>query len=107
MMTETDKRYEKASDFTVEEKQLLILRDELYVGSWIKFLDDLKDRLKGRPYVYVLHNRIEKDIERIDTLQRYEFKYGINLADIVKIEDSPEDASKKEGLVKKEESSKS
>lgn len=90
MMAETEKKYEKASDFTIEEKQLIALRDELYFGSWTKFLEDLKDRLKGRPYVYKLHNRIKEDIERIDALWRYEAKNNTNLADLVKKEDPSE-----------------
>lgn len=67
-----------------EEKMLVTLRDELYFGSWEKMLQDLKDRLKGRPYIFKLVNRIEEDIERIDKLQRYELKHSVNLAELLK-----------------------
>ncbi len=100
MATETEKkdekRYEKASDFTPEEKTLLTLKGELYYGSWEIFIKDLKDRLQGRPYIFKLANRIGEDLERIDAMQRYEIKNSVNLSDIVKIEDSTEDTSKKE-----------
>jgi hypothetical protein len=63
---------------------LVTLRDELYFGAWDKMLQDLKDRLKGRPYIFKLVNRIEEDIERIGKLQQYELKHSINLADYLK-----------------------
>ncbi|MCB9894406.1 MAG: hypothetical protein H6839_08150 [Planctomycetes bacterium] len=64
-----------------EAKMLLVLRDELYMGSWDKMVDDLKNRLKGRPYIFKLVNRIEEDLERIETLRSYEQKHKINLRD--------------------------
>lgn len=64
-----------------EAKMLLVLRDELYMGSWDKMVEDLKNRLKGRPYVFKLVNRIEEDLERIETLRSYEGKHKINLRD--------------------------
>ncbi|MHC5035732.1 MAG: hypothetical protein ACYTHM_00315 [Planctomycetota bacterium] len=63
---------------------LVTLRDELYFGSWEKMLQDLKDRLKGRPYIFKLVNRIEEDIERIEKLQQYELKHQVNLAEYLK-----------------------
>ena len=70
--------YEALSE---EAKMLLVLRDELYMGSWDKMVDDLKNRLKGRPYIFKLVNRIEEDLERIETLRSYEQKHKINLRD--------------------------
>jgi hypothetical protein len=64
-----------------EAKMLLVLRDELYMGSWDKMVDDLKNRLKGRPYIFKLVNRIEEDLERIETLRSYEGKHKVNLRD--------------------------
>ena len=32
-----------------EEDRILVLREELYFGSWKEMLKDLRDRLKGRP----------------------------------------------------------
>jgi hypothetical protein len=64
-----------------EAKMLLVLRDELYMGSWDKMVEDLRNRLKGRPYIFKLVNRIEEDLERIETLRSYEEKHKINLRD--------------------------
>jgi hypothetical protein len=86
MMTETEKRYEKASDLTPDEKMLVQLRDDLYEGRWIKFLDDLKKREQARPYMDKLVKRIKADIKRIDALQSYEFNNHVNLADLLKEE---------------------
>jgi len=69
-----------------EEKMLITLRDELYVGSWERMLSDLRDRLKGRPYIFKLVNRIEEDLVRIERLQGYEAKHGVNLSDLLERE---------------------
>lgn len=71
-----------------EAKMLLVLRDELYMGSWSKMEDDLRNRLKGRPYIFKLVNRIEEDLERIEALRSYEEKHKINLRDFDKGERS-------------------
>lgn len=63
---------------------LVILRDELYGGSWERMVKDLNDRLKGRPYIFKLVNRIKDDIKRIDKLREYEKKHGVNLSDLLK-----------------------
>lgn len=67
-----------------EAKMLLVLRDELYSGSWDKMDEDLSNRLKGRPYIFKLVNRIEEDRERIKVLRSYEDKHKINLRDFDK-----------------------
>lgn len=67
-----------------EEKMLITLRDELYVGSWERMLADLRDRLQGRPYIFKLVNRIEEDLTRIERLQSYELKHRVNLADLLR-----------------------
>ena len=79
-MAETSHKtyYEGLSE---ESKMLLVLRDELYMGSWDKMVEDLKNRLKGRPYIFKLVNRIEEDLERIETLRSYEGKHKVNLRD--------------------------
>ncbi len=68
---------------TPEERMLIILRDELYANSWDRMLQDLKERLRGRPYIFKLVNRIQDDIERIEKLRKYETKHGIDLAQFV------------------------
>ena len=67
-----------------EERMLVVLRDELYSGSWDRMLVDLRDRLKGRPYIFKLVNRIQDDIARIEKLQDYEKKNNVNLAEFIK-----------------------
>ena len=59
-----------------EEKMLVTLRDELYGGSWDRMLKDLKDRLKGRPYIFKLVNRIKDDLKRIEKLKANEKRLG-------------------------------
>ena len=66
---------------TTQDKMLITLRDELYFGSWDRMETDLKDRLKGRPYIFKLVNRIEEDLKRIEKLRGYEGKHSINLAE--------------------------
>jgi hypothetical protein len=71
-----------------EAKMLLVLRDELYMGSWDRMVEDLNNRLKGRPYIFKLVNRIEEDLQRIQNLRSYEDKHKINLRDYDKGEGS-------------------
>ncbi|MFH1023412.1 MAG: hypothetical protein V1809_08470 [Planctomycetota bacterium] len=86
-MADDDKSREISSDphkrfyqsLTREESMLLVLRDELYSGSWDRMIHDLEDRLKGKPYIFKLVNRIEEDIERIRKLKVYEERHKINL----------------------------
>jgi hypothetical protein len=72
------------SGLSPDEKTLVTLRDELYNGSWDLMLGDLRDRLKGKPYIFKLVNRIQDDIARIEKLAEYEKKHKINLADYLK-----------------------
>jgi len=64
-----------------EETMLIVLRDELYNGSWENMWTDLADRLKGRPYIFKLADRIEEDLARIEKMQEYEKTHQINLKD--------------------------
>jgi len=73
-----------ASGLSPDEKTLVTLRDELYGGSWEQMLGDLRDRLKGKPYIFKLVNRIQDDIARIERLSDYEKKHKINLAEYLK-----------------------
>jgi hypothetical protein len=70
------------ASLTEEERMLIELRDELYDGSWESMLQDLDDRLKGRPYIFKLVNRIQDDIARIRRLRRYERTHHVNLSDL-------------------------
>jgi hypothetical protein len=44
-------------------------------------LQDLKDRIEKRPYIFKLSSRIESDMSVIGKMQRYEREHGINLRD--------------------------
>ena len=73
-----------ASGLSIEDRTLVQLRDDLYGGSWEQMLGDLRDRLKGKPYIFKLVNRIQDDIARIEKLSDYEKKHKINLAEYLK-----------------------
>ena len=69
-----------------EEKMLVILKGELYEGDWSSMLQDLRDRLEGRPYIFKLADRITEDISRIEKLYNFEKSHHVDLADYVKPE---------------------
>ena len=66
-----------------EHRMLVALKAHLYEGSWEPMLDDLRNRLAGKPYIFKLVNRIQDDIERIEEMHRFETEHNINLADYV------------------------
>lgn len=92
-MASPGKKQKYAKSLTTEENMLLTLRDELYSWRYGKKLDrderwnymkeDLNKRLKGRPYIFKLFERMKDDIKRIEKLQEYEKKHGVNLMDYV------------------------
>jgi hypothetical protein len=69
-----------------EERMLVVLKRELYGGSWDEMVADLQARLSGQPYIFKLVNRIEDDLERIKRLRRFESDTGADLGDYVKLE---------------------
>jgi hypothetical protein len=71
------------SRLTNEHKMLVVLKAQLYGGSWESMLDDLNNRLAGKPYIFKLVNRINEDVERIEKLRGFEVEHGIDLADYV------------------------
>lgn len=66
-----------------EHRMLIALKAQLYGGSWEPMLDDLRNRLAGKPYIFKLVHRIQDDIERIEEMQRFEAKHKIDLAELV------------------------
>jgi len=68
-----------------EHRMLVILKAQLYDGTWDSMLDDLKNRLEGKPYIFKLVNRINDDIARIEEMQKFEAEHNIDLADYVKM----------------------
>ncbi len=67
-----------------EERMLVVLKRELYEGSWDEMVADLRARLEGRPYIFKLAHRIADDLDRIDRLKAFEQKWGVDLGDYVK-----------------------
>ena len=69
---------EGISRLSKKDIMLVLLRKELYVGSWDKMEQDLNDKLKGL-YIYKVTPNIEADLVRIGNLKKLEASLGINL----------------------------
>ncbi len=69
-----------------EHRMLVVLKAQLYSGTWEPMLDDLENRLAGKPYIFKLVNRIKDDIERINQMQNFEKEHNIDLADYVELQ---------------------
>ena len=72
-----------AQSLSPEEIILIRLRDELYDGRWDDMIEDLTNRLDGKPYVFKLAGRIEADLARIERLKTFEEKNNVNLNDFI------------------------
>jgi hypothetical protein len=70
-----------------EDRTLLILRDELYDGSWEEMRADLVGRRDGKPFIFQLATRIDEDLERIARLARYEDEHHLDLGEYLEDED--------------------
>ena len=66
-----------------EHRMLVLLKGQLYGGSFEPMLNDLQNRLDGKPYIFKLVNRINDDIERIKELMAFEDEHGVDLAEYV------------------------
>lgn len=69
-----------------EHKMLVVLKAQLYGGSWEPMLDDLKNRLEGKPYIFKLSNRIKEDVERIEEMRAFEAENSVDLAEYVDLD---------------------
>lgn len=69
-----------------EERMLVVLKRELYEGSWDDMVADLQARLEGRPYIFKLAHRIADDLERIERLRQFERRQNVDLSEYVKLE---------------------
>ena len=69
---------------TNEERMLVILKRELYEGSWDEMEADLRARLEGRPYIFKLAHRIADDLARIEKLRAFEQARGVDLSEHVR-----------------------
>jgi hypothetical protein len=68
-----------------EYKMLVALKSQLYGGSWDPMVDDLRNRLAGKPYIFKLVHRIQDDIERIEEMRKFEAEHKVDLADYVEL----------------------
>ena len=68
-----------------EHRMLVILKAQLYGGTWEPMLDDLQNRLEGKPYIFKLVNRINEDIERIEQMRKFEEQHNVDLAEYVEL----------------------
>jgi len=71
---------------TSEERMLVVLKRELYEGSWDEMVADLQARLEGRPYIFKLAHRIADDLDRIARLREFEKTCNVDLSDYVELE---------------------
>jgi hypothetical protein len=62
-----------------EERVLVLLRDQLYDGSWEDLELDLRARKERKPSIFKLNTRIEEDLDRIARLRSYEQERGLDL----------------------------
>ncbi len=79
----------EVSDFVAtlsdEHRMLVILKAQLYGGIWEPMLDDLQNRLTGKPYIFKLANRIKDDIERIEQMREFEQEHNVDLTEHVEL----------------------
>jgi len=66
-----------------EHRMLVILKAQLYGGSWASMVEDLQNRLEGKPYIFKLANRIRDDVERIERMKAFEEEHHVDLAKYV------------------------
>ena len=82
----TDKAVQAFVDgLSDEHRMLIVLKSQLYGGRWEPMLDDLKNRLSGKPYIFKLVHRIKDDIERIETMRQFEAAHRVDLSDFVNL----------------------
>jgi len=76
---------EYAAGLSNEHRMLVVLKKELYDGTWEPMLDDLQNRLAGKPYIFKLVNRIKDDVDRIEEMRRFEAENNVDLGDYVEL----------------------
>jgi len=77
----------QSCSLTEEEQMLVLLRDELYEGSWDDFVQDLNDRLANKPHVFDiipasprLQETIREHLRLIGKLRQLEATEQVDLA---------------------------
>ena len=80
-----------AEGLAQEERVLLLVRDELYGGSWAELEADLLARRERKPAIFKLNTRIDEDLGRIGRLRAYEQEHGVDLRHLLGLVAGPED----------------
>jgi hypothetical protein len=66
-----------------KHRMLVILKSQLYGNHWEPMLEDLQNRLEGKPYIFKLAGRIKEDMERIEQMKTFEAEHGVDLSTLV------------------------
>ena len=66
-----------------EHRLLVSLKAHVFCGTWETMLDDLQNRLEGKPYIFKVSNRIKDDIERIEQMRKFEEQHNVDLTEYV------------------------
>jgi len=66
------------------ERIAVIVRDELFGGSWENMRKDLEARAAGRPYVFRLASRIDGDLKAVAKLSAFERRCKVNLSEYLR-----------------------
>jgi hypothetical protein len=66
-----------------KHRMLVILKSQLYGNRWEPMLEDLRNRLEGKPYIFKLAGRIKEDIERIEQMKTFETDHDVDLSTLV------------------------
>jgi hypothetical protein len=64
-----------------KHRMLVVLKTQLYGDHWEPMLEDLQNRLEGKPYIFKLVNRIKDDIERIERMRSFETEHHVKISD--------------------------
>lgn len=68
-----------------KHRMLVVLKAQLYGNRWEPMLEDLRNRLEGKPYIFKLVNRIKDDIDRIERMKSFEADYKVDLTEYIDI----------------------
>ena len=68
-----------------KHRMLVVLKTQLYGDRWEPMLEDLQNRLEGKPYIFKLVNRIKDDIERIERMRSFELEHQVKLSDYLEL----------------------
>ncbi|MCX7804447.1 MAG: hypothetical protein N3A38_04570 [Planctomycetota bacterium] len=68
------------------EKVLILVKEELYGGSWARLEADLQARLAGKPYLFKIKTGrvLQRDLEAVRRMRKYEEAKGCDLAKILR-----------------------